>query len=151
TFAGKIAIEVELAAPTEVIWLNGDDLHVESASIRGFGRVSVVSAPPRFIGLRPVSSLGPGTVHLEISYSGLVGNDDSNGFFSVKSGGDRYGFTQFQPEGARRVFPCFDEPSFKATWKLALHVPRDVVAVSNTAAGAPDLDDRGQRVYRFER
>ncbi len=34
--------------------------------------------------------------------------------------GDWYIFTQFEPLGARRVFPCFDEPSFKVPWQLTL-------------------------------
>ena len=36
---------------------------------------------------------------------------------------------------ARRVFPCFDEPAFKAIWHVSVSgVPTDAVALSNGVA-----------------
>jgi aminopeptidase N len=35
-------------------------------------------------------------------------------------------FTDFPPEGARKVFPCWDRPSDKATWDLTAKVPLSV-------------------------
>ena len=31
--------------------------------------------------------------------------------------------TQFEAADARRLFPCFDEPAFKARWALTVRVP----------------------------
>jgi hypothetical protein len=36
-----------------------------------------------------------------------------------------------KPTDARRAFPCWDEPSHKATFDVTLVVPKDLVALSN--------------------
>ena len=51
--------------------------------------------------------------HLNVADQGLY---VSNGFV----------FTDFPPEGARKVFPCWDRPSDKATWDLTAKVPVNV-------------------------
>ena len=56
----------------------------------------------------------------------------SAGLFGNTSQDEAYLFTQFEPIDARRVFPCFDEPSFKVPWQLTLRVPKKDQAFSNT-------------------
>ncbi len=49
--------------------------------------------------------------------------------------------TQFEPTDARRVFPCWDEPVFRAKFGLTVVVPQGEVAVSNMPVESerPDL------------
>lgn len=42
-----------------------------------------------------------------------------------------YLYTQFEPFDAHRAFPCFDQPSIKATMTLSTVVPHDHVSLSN--------------------
>ena len=41
------------------------------------------------------------------------------------------GCFNLQPTGARRAFPCWDEPAIRATFDITLIVPKDRVALSN--------------------
>ena len=151
TFSGRLAIDLELSSVTDVIWLNAQDLSVASATVEGVGAVAVVAAPPRFVGLHAPAPLGPGPVHVEIVYQGKVVRGDSLGFFAQKIGDAWYGFTQFEAVGARMVFPCFDEPGFKVPWKLTLHVPKGLVAVSNAPSDPPVEEEGGGQAYHFLR
>jgi alanyl aminopeptidase len=57
------------------------------------------------------------------------------GAYRRKSGDDWYVFTSFTAIDARRAFPCFDEPAYKAPWDVVMHVKRDQVPVAN----APEI------------
>ena len=39
--------------------------------------------------------------------------------------------TSFAPNEARKVFPCFDEPRFKATFDVTIQHPLETYALSN--------------------
>jgi puromycin-sensitive aminopeptidase len=54
--------------------------------------------------------------------------------------------TQFEAADARRVFPCFDEPGFKAAWTLAIDAPAGLALLSNAAAASAAQSDGRQRV-----
>src|SRR5207253_10759392 len=58
--------------------------------------------------------------------------------------------TQFEAADARRVFPCFDEPAFKARWSIQLvGLPAGVTALSNGAVIKDQKEPGGGRTVQF--
>ena len=77
---------------------------------------------------RSRSPKGPTEIH--IRYTGIL-NDQLRGFYLSKANNRKYAVTQFEATDARRAFPCFDEPAFKATFALTLTIDRGDTAISN--------------------
>ncbi|QRN98157.1 M1 family metallopeptidase [Archangium violaceum] len=154
TFQGVVDIDLEVKEATDVLWLHGRYLTVKEATLTVDGR-SVALTPARgsgdFLGFVPDSPLRPGAAHLRIAYEGQVSEREVIGAFRTLEDGAWYAFTQFEPTGARRVFPCFDEPDFKVPWQLTLHVPAGNVAVTNTPLVSESPRPGGGTTWRFAR
>lgn len=69
-----------------------------------------------------------------MQYAGLL-SDDMSGYYLSKYGdNDNPSYlatTQFESTSARKAFPCFDEPEFKATFQLNMTVGAGLHALSN--------------------
>ena len=66
-----------------------------------------------------------------IEYTGLI-SEELSGFYKCKQNDEFVMLTVFEPVSARSCFPCFDEPHFKATFKLEIMAPSDKTVLSNT-------------------
>ena len=64
------------------------------------------------------------------AFSGIL-NNKLRGFYLSKTKLRKYAVTQFESTDARRAFPCFDEPAFKATFAVTLTIDRGDTAISN--------------------
>lgn len=150
TFDGAMDLELELSTATPILWLNGKELEIDSARVSAQGvdmPVSVVAGGDEFIGFRFKRPVGPGPVELHLDYSGKVDATSTSGMFHQQEGGNWYLFTDFEPTDARRVFPCFDEPSYKVPWQLTMDVPAGLTAVTNTPqASSEQLGNGLQRI-----
>ena len=77
-----------------------------------------------------------GKVNVSIDYTGFL-NDDLVGFYkssyiTSESGEKKWmAVTQFESTDARRAFPCFDEPSLKATFQVNLGRLPGMSSISN--------------------
>jgi cytosol alanyl aminopeptidase len=152
TFKGAIDIDVSLVSKTRLIWLHASEIAVQSASMTAGStsfRVGTTAANDHFMAITLPRDVGPGHARLSIRYSGKIHDNDDLGVFRQREGGDRYLFSQFESIYARRAFPCFDEPSFKAPWKLSIRTRKDLAAVSNTSVESESDEGGGWKVVHF--
>ena len=127
--------------PVQQVVVNAAELDFQAVSIKGPGgkltsaNVSVDSENEQATFDFP-DSLSPGRWELLISFSGVL-NDKLHGFYRSTykdvSGRDKtLASTQFESTDARRAFPCWDEPAFKAVFQVTLVVDENLSAISNT-------------------
>jgi aminopeptidase N len=78
------------------------------------------------------SPIPAGDVEISLSYDGIL-NSDLRGLYLSEANNRRYAVTQLEATDARRMFPSFDEPAFKATFALTAIVDEKDHAISNGA------------------
>jgi puromycin-sensitive aminopeptidase len=157
TFAGEETVTLTITQPTAEIVLNAADLDVRTASLLATDGTSHAPAIDldntsercRLTFAIPIS---PGTWTLRLTFSGSL-NEKLRGFYRStykdKAGTTHsIAATQFEATDARRAFPCWDEPDFKAVFATSLIIEPSLTAVSNTAI-ATQVVENGKKIVRF--
>ncbi|WP_195210306.1 M1 family metallopeptidase [Actinomarinicola tropica] len=158
TFTGTVAIDVEVVEPVDEIVLNALDLEIDRATLVGpngtrlAGSVTYDADTERAL-IDIEDAAAPGRWRLELSFRGEL-NDKLVGFYRstyVDEDGatQTLAVSQMESTHARRAFPCFDEPDFKATFAVTLVVADGLTALSNAAEIADEPTDDGRRRVRF--
>jgi aminopeptidase N len=140
TFAGWVTIDITVTQEMPALVLNAADLSMSQATLTPKGGQPLkgkafVEADSQTVKLDFGKPIAPGTYSLAIGYDGVI-NTQANGLFALDytdnaGAAKRALFTQFEAPDARRMFPGFDEPSYKATYDLTAIVPTGQMAVSN--------------------
>jgi puromycin-sensitive aminopeptidase len=134
TFEGKLELELNLGRPRRDLVLHALDLTVESANARVSGKTVraekiVPDAESETVTLSFPGELPAGALVVDLAWRGKF----SPGLRGLYRAGP-LAVTQFEAADARRVFPCFDEPAFKARWQVTLaQVPKGATAIGNGA------------------
>ena len=160
TFTGSVIIALEVVEPTHAVWLNAADLEIISTALEDDEGGHVCSPEPQLVPeqqrlrLGLGASLPPGHYRLMLGFEGIL-NDKLRGFYrSVFKDDDgnehAIATTQFESTDARRAFPCFDEPDFKAVFGITLVVPDDLYAVSNGPIISETPAGNGWRLVSFD-
>ena len=152
TFQAAIDIDLTIARPTDLLWLDATELTVDKAAFTVGGATvaaRVVPGGEDFLGFAAARPLPAGPARLHIEYHGALSRKDDRGLFAQREGDRWYAMTQFEAIFARRVFPCFDEPGIKVPWQLTLEVPRGLTAISNTPVVGESAAGAGYKTVRF--
>ena len=149
TFEGRMELEIRLRAPRREIHLHGIGLEVSRARARIQDRALKAAvgadAESETLMLSFDEDLPPGNAMLDLAWSGKF----SPGLRGLYRAGP-IAVTQFEAADARRVFPCFDEPAFKARWNLQLvGLPEGLAAISNGQVVKDQKEPGGGRTVQF--
>ena len=134
TYTGVEKIDVNLQRATRSITLNAIELKFQSVTIypngpHQTGAVSLDPARQQATFTFP-NTIPAGSATLEIHFTGIL-NNELRGFYLSRGDRRNYAVTQFEPTDARRAFPCFDEPAFKARFSISLVIDAGDTAISN--------------------
>jgi aminopeptidase N/puromycin-sensitive aminopeptidase len=134
TFAGDETIHVRLLKPSSSIVLNSAEIAFQEATITTGGRTQTLQATKQEqvdqATLTAPAEIAAGSADIHIRFTGVL-NDKLRGFYLSQTARRRYAVTQFESTDARRAFPCFDEPAYKAVFRITLVVDQSDTAISN--------------------
>ncbi len=134
TFDGDETIDLKLSKPSNTITLNAleIDFHEVTATAGGQSQPAKVSLDEKneTATFTFANQLPAGPAALHIKYTGHL-NDKLRGFYLSTYKGRKYLVSQMESTDARVAFPCFDEPSYKATFDLTATIDKGDTAISN--------------------
>ncbi|XP_067110844.1 LOW QUALITY PROTEIN: thyrotropin-releasing hormone-degrading ectoenzyme-like [Osmerus mordax] len=163
TFSGEVNIEFECVNSTKFIVLHTDRLEIERVTVYSDNKKPGVMRIHRQFHY-PSNQLYVVALHRElkpmrtykvnITFEAQIENE-LLGFFRssyVLHGEKRYmAVTQFSPTHARKAFPCFDEPIYKATFRVSLRHDPAYLSLSNMPVEASVANDDGWVTNAFSR
>jgi aminopeptidase N len=134
--AGVEAVDIEVREPTARLVLNAIETTFGSVTLDdGAQRAEIaLDASAETATLTFPQPIAAGPHRLRIDFTSRI-NKFGTGLFYVDyptdNGVKRLISSKLEPADARRIFPCWDEPAFKATFALTVTVPRAFLAVGN--------------------
>jgi aminopeptidase N/puromycin-sensitive aminopeptidase len=139
TYTGSETIDVSLADPATSVTLNAIEITFQSVKITARGKEQTATVTldkdKEQATFTVPDSIPAGLATISIQFTGIL-NNELRGFYLSKTSRRNYAVTQFEPTDARRAFPCFDEPGFKATFDVTLVVDKGDTAISNSPIAA---------------
>jgi len=136
TFQGRETIDITVQRSTTTLTVNAAELEFGEVTIDAAGRSQTArvgldekNETATFTVPQPIPA---GSAAIHVIYTGIL-NDKLRGFYLSQANGRRYAITQMEATDARRAFPSWDEPAYKATYDVSLMINRDDTAIANGA------------------
>ena len=140
---------MKLRSPTATVTMNQAGLTLTKATLEdGTAATIAPDEKAQAVTLTFPHAIAAGAHTLTIAYTGPIPNTPNGIYYddykTPSGAAKRMLVTQFEVADARRMFPGWDEPAFKATFQLSVTLPKDLAVVSNmpiatsTPVGASD-------------
>lgn len=168
-FTGSSTVRFTCKEPTDVIIIHSKQLNYTTTEehrvvLRGVGgaqapdidRTELVELT-QYLVVHLKGPLEAGSLYeMDTKFQGELADDLAGFYRSEYMDGDVrkvLATTQMQAPDARKSFPCFDEPSMKASFNITLIHPRDLTALSNMQPRGPSVplsEDPNWSITEFE-
>jgi aminopeptidase N len=134
TFRGRESIDVVLTEPSTTVTLHAAEIDFSEVTITSGGKTQTaqvtLDASRETATFTVPQPIAEGKATIQITYTGIL-NDKLRGFYISKANGRKYAVSQMEATDARRAFPSFDEPAFKATFDISMMIDSGDTAISN--------------------
>lgn len=152
-FAGDETIAVRVLKPTSQIVLNAAEIDFQKVTIASGHATQkatvTLNKDKQTATLTVDHPIPPGPATIQARYHGIL-NDQLRGFYLGKdSDGHKYAATQLWATDARRAFPSFDEPAYKAIFEVTVVADDGMTAVSNTKVVSDSPGPEGKHTVQF--
>ncbi|PYL73045.1 MAG: aminopeptidase [Verrucomicrobia bacterium] len=153
-FTGTETVKLSVRSPVHQLVLNALELAITRASVDGKAlpqSAIKIDEKAELLTLELPSELSAGDHTLALTFSGKI-NQQGQGLFYMRyqeqgTGAKKIALgTQFEATDARRLFPCWDEPSFRARFQLTAVVPENWLAVSNMPIESEEKIAEGKEI-----
>ncbi len=136
TLSGVEVVDIEVREATARIVLNAVGTTFDAVTIDGDAQRADVTqdATAETATFSFPQPLAAGRHKLRIGFTSKINKFDRGLFFvdyPTDNGTKRMLSSKLEPADARRIFPCWDEPAFKASFALDVTLPRHFMAVGN--------------------
>uniref|UniRef100_A0A914XGU4 Aminopeptidase n=1 Tax=Plectus sambesii TaxID=2011161 RepID=A0A914XGU4_9BILA len=158
TFKGIEKIDLQILKPTNYLMFHSNAIDFKEASLKTADGSEYTKLTVEFdahwttVTVHLPVELQSGDVTLHIEYSAIL-NDKMHGFYrstyKTAEGEERFlACTQLASTYARMAFPCWDEPTYKATYDITLCVDEKLTALSNMNV-LSETHENGLKVVKF--
>src|SRR5438270_1148483 len=135
TFEGDETIAIQVLKPTSEITLNAAEIDFKDVTVTSGGATQKAKVTPDkekemvVLAVEKPLPAGPATIH--ITYTGILSSEMRGLYLGKDDQGRKYAATQFESTDARRAYPSFDEPDYKATFDITAVADKGMAAISN--------------------
>jgi aminopeptidase N len=137
TLRGEETIEIEVREPVRELVLNSLGLEITDAALLGAVATPLAARlddAHQTLTLALPRQLVLGKYEVRLQFRGKLTEQPQGLYITRYQAGTKQKralATQMEATDARRMFPCWDEPVYRATFQLTAVVPRKQVALSN--------------------
>ncbi len=152
TFSGTETVTVDVKSATSTVMLNAAALAVSRVTFDGKPAPFKLDEQAQTLTVTLPRAATPGQHKMTFAWTGKI-NQSASGLFAIDYTNEdgsksRMLATQFEAPDARRFAPMWDEPAFKAKFRLSAVAPKGQLAFSNMPAQSVTQAD-GTQLYRF--